>query len=313
METATMTAATRRQRRAAERRMRSGLQKCAFTDILFDVETRTEELESNTEYAYRIIGKVNGKDKLLNQCSKVYQLVKNEEIFPNIISVLENFIVDGKKIDYKANFYHIGNVRFYAEFIITDKRYSYKMKGTNDEIMPVLKVQHSYNGKTKYRIIFGYYRLICTNGLMVAVEEMKEFNLCIVGKHTESIKKSFLKLDAMLRNFTENATSITDKLIDKYEMLGGRWVAKLEDRITEVLKATKISMIDTSKFNTLNYIKGKVKEESTDKRLGYKGKVNDWLIYNAINQYINDNDRNVAIPEKRMEIDSKVLEYMLAN
>jgi hypothetical protein len=52
METATMTAATRRQRRAAERRMRSGLQKCAFTDILFDVETRTEELESNTEYAY---------------------------------------------------------------------------------------------------------------------------------------------------------------------------------------------------------------------------------------------------------------------
>lgn len=313
METATMTPATRRERRTAERRMRSGLQKCAFADILFDVETQKEEMDSNTEYAYRIVGKIGGKDKLLNQCSKVYQLVKNEEIFPNIISVLENFTVDGKKIDYTANFYHIGNVRFYAEFIITDKRYSYKMNGTNDEIMPVLKVQHSYNGKTKYRIMFGYYRLICTNGLMVAVEEMKEFNLCIVGKHTESIKKSFLKLDAMLQNFTENATSITSRLTDKYEMLGGRWVAKVEDRITEVLKATKISMIDTSKFNTLNYITERIDSESKKKGFGYNGKVNDWLIYNAINQYLNDDNRNVAIPEKRMEIDSKVLEYMLVN
>ncbi len=303
------TVATRR----AERRMRSGLQACPFTDILFDVKRVKEELDCNTEYAYRIIGKVNGKDKLLNQCSNVYQLVKNKEIFPNILSVLKNFTVDGKKIKYKANFYHVSNVRFYAEFIITDKRYSYKMKGTNDEIMPVLKVQHSYNGKTKYRIIFGYYRLICTNGLMIAVEEMKEFNLCIVGKHTESIKKSFSKLHAMLVNFTHNAANITNRLTDKYEMLGGRWIADVEDRVKEVLEANKIAMIDTAKFNTLNYITRRIDSESKLAGLGYNGQVNDWLVYNAINQYINDNSRNVAIPEKRMEIDSKILEFMLSH
>jgi len=39
--------------------------------------------------------------------------------------------------------------------------------------------------------------------------------------------------------------------------------------------------------------------------------VNDWLIYNGINQYINDDSRNIASPEKRRETDSKVLEYML--
>jgi len=311
-----MAVATRRERRAAERRMRSGLQKCAFTDLLFNVETVKEELDSNTEYAYRIIGKGIGKDgtdKLLNQCSKIYQLVKNEDIFPNIISVFENFIVNGKKIDYTANFYHIGNVRFYAEFIITDKRYTYKMKGTNDEIMPVLKVQHSYNGKTKYRIIFGYYRLICTNGLMIAVEEMKTFNLCIVGKHTESIKKSFIRLNEMLLNFTENAPTITKRLTDKYEMLGGRWVAKVEDRVKEVLTANKIAMINTSKFNTLHYITERIDSESKIATLGYGGKVNDWLIYNAINQYLNDNSRNVTTPETRMEKDGKVLKYMLEN
>jgi hypothetical protein len=45
--------------------------------------------------------------------------------------------------------------------------------------------------------------------------------------------------------------------------------------------------------------------------LGYNGRVNDWLIYNGINQYLNDNNRNIAVPEKRMETDSEVFQYML--
>ncbi len=47
--------------------------------------------------------------------------------------------------------------------------------------------------------------------------------------------------------------------------------------------------------------------------LGYNGKVTDWLVYNGINQYIYDDSRNIVVPEKRMETDSKVFEYMLEN
>jgi hypothetical protein len=46
--------------------------------------------------------------------------------------------------------------------------------------------------------------------------------------------------------------------------------------------------------------------------LGYKGVVNDFLIYNGINQYLNDDNRNIQVPEKRMETDSLVLEHMLS-
>jgi hypothetical protein len=41
----------------------------------------------------------------------------------------------------------------------------------------------------------------------------------------------------------------------------------------------------------------------------YNGKINDWLIYNGVNQYIFDDRRNIVAPEKRIETDSKVFEY----
>jgi hypothetical protein len=55
----------------------------------------------------------------------------------------------------------------------------------------------------------------------------------------------------------------------------------------------------------------KVTVNGEEKSLGYNGKVTDWLIYNGVNQYINDNSLNIAAPEKRMEADSKIFEYLL--
>lgn len=184
------------------------------------------------------------------------------------------------------------------------------MKGTNDTINPLLRITHSYNGLVKYKIIFGYFRFICSNGLVIAVEQMKAFNLVIIGKHTASILGSIEKLDKTLKNFVANADAIINSITAKYELLGGRWVAKVEDRITEVLKANKITAVDNNNFNTLNFIMDKVMNEANNSTLGYNGSVNDWLIYNGINQYLYS-DRNIVVPNLRMEKDSKVFEYML--
>ena len=231
----------------------------------------------------------------------------NTQIFPNVENVLKT-----NKIDFRANYSHINNVRFYADYVITDSRFEYKMKGTNDVIQPMLNVRHSYNGLTKYAITFGYFRLVCTNGLVIAVQEMKEFNLQIVGKHTDSIKKSFKELDGMLKYFSTNATKVTNAITAKYERLGGSWVADPAKRLEEVLNASGIIAVDNSKFNTVNDLLGRINHEVNMSGLGYNGMVNNFLIYNAINQYVNDNNRNIAVPEKRAEIDSKVFEYMLA-
>jgi hypothetical protein len=196
------------------------------------------------------------------------------------------------------------------------------MKGTNDVIQPMLRVQHSYNGKTKYRIVFGYFRLVCSNGATISVKEMDEFNLSITGKHTNAIIESLNKLNTLMSVFAVEAKKITSALTEKYELLAGRTVKNLEKRLTVILKKNKIAAIKNSKFNTLQDIKGRILAEAngfiTDefgvrKPLGYNGVVNDWLVYNGINQYLNDDNRNISAPEKRMEIDSKVFEYILKN
>ena len=279
---------------------------CDLKDLLFPVEVRSEEMASNKEYSYRVVGQINGKDFLCNQCSDIYQLVANADIFPNVELVLK-----ANNIEFTVTYKHINNVRFYADYVITDKRFAYTMKGTNDVICPMLRVQHSYNGLTKYKIIFGYFRFVCSNGAVIPVEEMKRFNLVIVGKHTEAIKRSLKQLDQMLKFFVVEASMVTKAITKKYEVLGGRMVTDLNDRLIEVLTVTGITAVENSKFNTLADITHRIMKEANKVGLGYNGKVNDWLVYNGINQYLNDDNRNIVVPEKRQETDSKVFEYML--
>ena len=113
--------------------------------------------------------------------------------------------------------------------------------------------------------------------------------------------------------FATDAKELTKTLTFKYEILGGSWVANVEDRIKEVLHVAKINAIENKKFDTVKHIKSVIMNEANSNTLGYNGKVNDWLIYNGVNQYLNDNSLNIAAPEKRTESDSKVFEYLLAN
>lgn len=285
---------------------------CTLNEILFDVELIENPVRTNSEYSRIVRGWTNENGvqvvKDLNYCSPRYELVENAMIFPNIENVLK---MNG--IEFTAKYRHIDHVRFYADYVITDGRYKYDIKGKNDIVMPKLTVQHSYNGLTKYAINFGYFRLICTNGLVIPVKDMNMFNLSIQGKHTSSIIHSIERLNDMLTNFTTNASTIIGSINQKFEQLCGVIVNKPEDRIIEVMNANGLSVIDNNKFNTVNDIMLRINKEVNDPTMGYGGVVNDWLIYNGINQYINDTDRTIEVPEKRMEKDSKVLEYMLAS
>ena len=279
---------------------------CTLNDLCFPVEIRDNERKTNREYSKVVTGVIGGEEVDLNYCSPIYELVLNETIFPKVVEIFKQ-----QGIAFTAEFSHTNHARFYGNFIIEDPRFAYKMAGTNDEIKFIWNFQHSYNGLTKYKGVAGFYRLVCSNGLVVPVAEMKEYNLALEGKHTSSIIKSLEEFSQILVNVTNNLGTVKTAITAKYEMLGGRWVAKPEDRIQEVLMASKIAIIDNAKFNTLNDITNRIMSEANKTGLGYNGRVNDWLIYNGINQYINDDDRNIAAPEKRRETDSKVLEYML--
>jgi len=242
----------------------------------------------------------------LNYCSPRYELVPNEDIFPRVEEILKRH-----GIEFSVTYSHTNYARFYGSYKIEDPRFSYKMEGTNDEIKFIWNFQHSYNGLTKYKGVAGFFRLVCENGLVVPVEEMNKYNLVLQGKHTKSILNSLKQFNQILVDVTNNLKEVKTSIVEKYELLGGRWVSNYRDRIEEVLKASKIATLDTQKMTAVDIISESIKLEASEVGLGYNGKVNDWLIYNGINQHIHDNSRNIASPEKRRETDSKVLEYML--
>ena len=279
---------------------------CSLNDLTFPVELIDNPNKTNREYSKIVTGVIGGEEWDLNYCSPIYELVPNEMIFPKVEEIFHNH-----NIPFSVQYSHTNHARFYGNYIIEDPRFGYMMKGTNDMIKFIWNFQHSYNGLTKYKGICGFYRVVCTNGLTVPVEEMKEYNLVLEGKHTASIIRSLEEFSQILVNLTSNLGQVKTAITAKYEMLGGRWVATPEDRIKEVLQASKIALIENAKFNTLLDIKDRVMSEANKVGLGYNGRVNDWLIYNGINQYINDDNRNIAAPEKRRETDSNVLEYML--
>ena len=282
----------------------SNLESVSLNDILFDVEMRDNPRVTNPEYSKVVTGIIDGQEIDLNYCSPRYELVPNTEIFPVVRQILVNH-----NIQFTENYYSLNNARFYAEYVIEDQRFSYKIGGSNGDIVkPMLRVQHSYNGLTKYMINFGYYRMVCSNGLVIPIDEMKEYNMYVTGKHTQSIKRSLEKLSNTITYFAENAAQITSAITAKYDELAGNEVTNVDDRIKEVLNAAKINIRENNKFNTLDYIKNRISGEIDL----YGGRTNDWLIYNAVNQYIHDDSLNVKTPEVRKELDSKVFEYMLS-
>ena len=289
-------------------KVKRGTTICKLEDLNYEVEVIDNPFKCNDEAAKWVMGKLNNEEFFIQACSKRYELVENKLIFPNVETILKQH-----GIEFNVQYSHTQNVRFYANYMITDKRYGYAMSGTSDTIQPMLRVQHSYNGLTKYKIIFGYFRVVCSNGLTIPVQEMEKYNLVIIGKHTTSILRSLKQLDSLLTIFSNEAIQITKAITDKYEMLGGRMVINLQDRVTEVLHQNKIGMIDNQNFNTVNNIVNRITTEMNDTKLGYNGKANDFLVYNGINQYLNDDSINIAAPEKRMEVDSKILEYLLEN
>jgi len=279
---------------------------CNLDDLTFPVDLRENPRNTNREYSRVVTGIIGGEEIDLNYCSPVYELVPNENIFPKVEEILQQH-----GIAFTVQYSHTQNARFYGNYIIEDPRFAYKMQGTNDVVKFIWNFEHSYNGLTKYKGLAGFYRLVCTNGLTVPIEEMKEYNLAIQGKHTAAILHSLEEFSQILVRVTENLDEVKTAITDKYELLGGRWVAKPQDRIKEVLQASKINIVENKSRNTLVDIHGRVMSEANKTGLGYNGRVNDWLIYNGINQYVNDDNLNIASPEKRRDTDSKVLEYML--
>jgi len=240
----------------------------------------------------------------VNSCSDRYELIPNSSIFPAIENIL---LTNG--IAYTANYSMLNYSRFYVEYVIEDQRFAYPV-GTGDYVKPVIKVQHSYNGQTKYSITVGYFRLVCTNGLVIAIEDMNEFNLNIVGKHTANIINSLNRLENVLHMFENNST-VLQTIVSKYQMLNASPVINLKSAIEKALKNSGITAVENKNLNTIDTIYNHIVKEMEKPVLNFNGTYTNWHVYNGINAYLYNDSLNIATPEIRVNSDQNVFEYLL--
>ena len=240
--------------------------------MLFPVERTTlkDKLGINSigSTEYGVFGYIGGETvpTLLNTCSDIYELVENEKIFP----VIEKLLNDNK-IPFKVEYKMLDFSRFYADYTINQGGVS--VGNRKDKIFPVIRVTHSYNGLLKYKITFGWFRLVCSNGLILPVEGKEEQNISIVGKHTKQIIQSINTLMEKLSTFVKDEKRFSER----FEVLADRSIKKWEDRVIETMVVANVGKRGYSQI---------IETISKESDTLYDGQVNDWLIYNGFNYHI---------------------------
>lgn len=281
-----------------------GLITSNVADICFPVsKTPLDELGfgsiSSTEYG--IVADIAGRQTLLNTCSDRYELISNDQIFGTVELTLHsagiNFSVEYEMHDYSV---------FKATYILDNV---FVTLPNGDKVYLKFEITHSYNGLAQYMIVLGYYRMVCSNGLVIPLEGHESDNFYIKGKHTEKILESVNKLMETLSHFIDRK----DAIADRYRLMAERPVIKWKERIVQVFEANKIHA--GKKDANLNAVYEKLTLEMNDRiGTGKNVEANDWLIYNAINEgYVYNDQVNSIKPHLRIEKDAKVIQWLYTN
>ena len=266
----------------------------SLNSILFDVEkvenpAIAQGYNTLSTEQFAVIGQTGeNEETILNYCSDRYSLVKNSEIYPELEKLLS---MHPKTKDFNRHVTNRNNVNFMV-------RYTFPTLETkinkNDSIMAGFDVWNSYDGKRNFGGSIFEYRLICSNGMMGMAQLLK-----ISNRHTEVVK------EAVERMFIEAVSAIEafEMQSAKYELLAqNKQQAQWEERLTTIAEKSGIV-----KFH--EEAKAIVRAEAKEL---YNGEVNDFLIYNALNNVTFDDTLNKKAYEVRVKTDEKVFNNLMA-
>ena len=265
-----------------------------MTDIYFPVEKvpveeiTIPELEHPSGISHAIVvTKPDGIKRVVQYCSELYYLVPNESIIPVFETEMSRFFNVEKKI--KMDKW----ARFFIDFILKDKAV---IMNPVDTVFPRIQLINSYDGSIRYHFLVGYYRLVCSNGLIVPAGFVKQ----IVSMHTPKLgdETSFENVLQMTSEFLAETSDITEIYRELQDQSVRDWMLRIEEVVEET--SFPISL-----------------QEDVIDRMGIelatntKAKPNDWLIYNSFNYQLNHNEGLKAKHSKKNGMDQEVFEYLL--
>lgn len=270
----------------------------AVEELLYPVhKVKSSELLPDFDFTpqqeYAIVVDTPGGKKVVNHCSKGYQLVPNSDI---VNPLMEAF----KGMDIEIQGSQRWDSRFDMNIVFKDKSLDLK-SAKGDFITPKLKIRNSYDGRVRYSYAMGYWRLICSNGLVIPAEGLEHLNTQLTMRHTPSLEEHVNPgyIREMVEGFIEAGKEITKP----YEELAKKKVKDLEERVHEVISETKFSTRRGE--DVLDRIQEEMKI--------LKGTPNDWMVYNGFNYQLNHSTEIKMDAHKKEKVDQQVLSYLLNN
>jgi len=257
-----------------EKRAYQDVRIVAAEDILPDYET----INSMTHCV------VVGDKKIVQFCSENYMLIPNK----SITKPFEERLGAEHKFDLNISMYD--DRRFWFNYIIKDKL----IGGKKDGILPAIKVQNSYDGGLRYILRFGFYRLICSNGMMIPEAGTEETQVTLthsLGNKNE-LERAFDRIDDFLSESKEMA--------EPYQQLMAQKVKSPEERIMDVIEHTKFPSRQAEQVTARFHEELQLGLESTD-----------WITYNALNYQLNHNEEIKMQEHKKEKLDIQLLDYLI--
>jgi hypothetical protein len=250
---------------------------------------------------------VDKDGNILSFCSDNYNLRTNSSLFEPLENQMKS-----EKIPFDRKVVIRDGTRFYVDYIIGDR-----VKGPSvNDILPKFSVWNSYDGTLRTVLKFGFYRVVCSNGLTVphgkTVDVYKKHYKA--SKVADGIDISAMDSARIVEPFREFLNS-TKEYLGIYENLNNveADVKKILD-ICEKLKFSK-AITDTA-VNRFNL------ETATNGTLTYVNENGElvthdgspatlYTAYNAINYAIYNNNPK-EYPEVKLKRDELVLAEVLA-
>lgn len=263
--------------------------------LLYPVEkVHSEDLVPGMQFGQQqsraiVVNTPKGR-KVVNFCSPQYHLVPNRDIIEPIIEAL-----DGYKLDFVT--WNRGDARFSLDILVNDITTEV---GNKDKVIPRVRLYNSYDGRLKYQFHMGFFRLICSNGMVIAAEGFEDKNISKKMRHTPSLEKHTTKV--IVKDMVESFKDNLDIFKLPFDTLNKQKVGNLEQRVEDVINATKFPSRRTEDvIERVQYEVGQLK----------KPIITDWLVYNSFNFQLNHNKDIKTDIHKKENIDQQVLSFLL--
>ena len=207
--------------------------------------------------------------KVYNVITGEYRVIKHEDV----IDMLECAVDENPDFGTaERTIWMSGDgARMRAEYKFLDTPTEIIHQGKSDLVYPSIMAYHSYDGKWAIRALFGAWRMVCSNGLVIG-EKWAVYR----REHHQPLEKDGRDLKATISNGMEKFSDYTE--------MWKSWV----DRITTVKEYE--DAMETIGFGPKEQeVIGKEVEVSSGIKIedGYKHKtLSLWVFYNILCQYI---------------------------